>query len=158
MTKEIIKCLFHRLWCVTCKGLTEPTCHEQKHKLTDFGKDVEEFHSWLVELEADAHEGIGNVDHGQEHLEKEKEQLMTKVKAVEVKMEEGEGLRQKLVEIVANCEKMKQLPPESKATVFMRNNLRQAIADTKQEVKKTEKFVSGIGITTKEKKRKNDEV
>ena len=117
-----------------------------------------EFNDWLVEWETDANQGIGKVDHGQGHLVHEKEQLMAKLKAVEVKMEEGKGLRQKLVEIVANCEEMKQLPPESKATVFMRKNLRQAIADTKEEVQKAEEFVNGPGIITKEKKRKNDEV
>ena len=111
----------------------------------DFGKDVGEFNDWLVEWETDAHQGIGMVDHGQGHLEQEKEQLMVKLKAVELKMEEGEGLRQKLVEIVANCEEMKQLPPATKATVFMRKNLRQAIADMKQEVKKVEEFVNGLG-------------
>jgi len=135
-----------RLWCVTCKRLAKATCHEQKHKLTDFGKDVEEFHGWLVELETDAHQGIGKVDYGQGHLAKEMQQLMAKVKAVEVKMEQGEGLRQKLVEIVAHCVELKQLPLESKATVFMRKNLRQAIADTKQEVLKAEEFVNGLGI------------
>jgi len=83
---------------------------------------------------------------------------MAKLKTVKVKMEEGVGLRQKLTEIVANCEKMKQLPPESKATVFMRKNLRQAIVDTKREVQKAEEFVNGLSIVTKEKKRKNDEV
>ena len=62
---------------------------ENKHKLTDFKKDVEEFDGWLVELETDAHQGIEKVDHGQEHLKKAKEQLMVKLKAVEVKIEEG---------------------------------------------------------------------
>ena len=71
---------------------------------------------------------------------------MVKLKALEVNMEEGVWLRQKLVEIVANCEKMKHLPPESKAIVFTRKNLRQAIDDTKQEVEKAEEFVNGIGI------------
>ena len=124
---------------------------------------MEEFNGWLVEWETDAHQGIGNVDHGQGHLAQEKDQLMAKVKAVEVKMEEGEGLRQKLVEIVANCEKMKQLPPATKATVFMRKNLRQAIVDTKQEVKKAEEFVNGLGIIVpvaapSEKQKGKDEV
>ena len=120
---------------------------------------MEEFEGWLVELETDAHQGIGKVDHGQGHLEQEKEQLMAKVKVVEVKMEEGEGLRQKLVEIVANCGKMKQLPPATKATVFMRKNLRQAIADTKQQVKRVEEFVNGIIVPfAEEKKLEKDEV
>ena len=140
--------------------MAKPKCHEgeNKHKLADFGEDVEEFNGWLVEWETDANQGIGKVDHGQGHLKQEKEQPMAKVKAVEVKMEEGVELRQKLVEILANCEKMKQLPPESKASVFMRKNLRQAIEDTKQEVQRAEEFVNGLGIIAKEKKRKNDEV
>ena len=119
---------------------------------------MEEFNDWLVEWEIDANQGIGKVDHGQGHFNQKKEQLLAKLKAVEVKMEEGERLRQKLTEIVANCEKMKQLPPESKATVFMRTNLRQAIDDTKQELLKAEEFINGLGIIGKEKKRKNDEV
>ena len=48
-------------------------------KLTDFGKDVEEFNGWLVdlvELETDAHQGVGKLDQGQGHLENEKEQLV----------------------------------------------------------------------------------
>ena len=150
------------MWCVTCKGLAKPTCQDQNHKLTDFGKDVEEFNGWLVEWETDANQGIGRVDHGQGHLAQEKEQLMVKLKAVEVKMEEGERLRQKLVEIVAHCVELKQLPPESKATVFMRKNLRQAITDTKQEVLKAEEFVNGLGIivpvVAEEKKLEKDEV
>ena len=132
--------------------------------MADFGKEVEELNDWLVEWETDAHQGIGKVDHGQGHLEQEKEQLLAKLKAVEVKMEEGEGLRQKGIEIVANCEEMKQLPPATKATVFMRKNLRQAIADTKEEVKKAEEFVNDLGIivavapSEKQKGKGDDEV
>ena len=80
--KFLTKILFCRLWCVTCKGLAKPTCHEQNHKVADFGKDVEELNDWLVEWEADTHQGIGKVDHGQGHLDVEKKQLMAKVKAV----------------------------------------------------------------------------
>ena len=36
--------------------------------------------------------------------------------------------------------------------------MRQAIADTKQEVEKVDEFVNRLGIVTKEKKRKNDKV
>ena len=63
--------------------------HELKHKLADFGKDVEDFNGWLIEMETDAHQGIGkvDVDHDQGHLKQEKEQLMAKLKAVEMKME-----------------------------------------------------------------------
>ena len=65
----------------------------------------------MVELETDANQGIGMVDHGQGHLAQEMDLLMAKLKAVEVKMEEGEGLRQKLIEIVANCEKIQAVAP-----------------------------------------------
>ena len=51
--------------------------------MADFGKDVDEFNDWLVEWETDAHRGIGKVDHGQGHLEQEKDQLMVKLKAIE---------------------------------------------------------------------------
>ena len=71
------------------------------------------------------------------------------------KMEEGEGHRQKLLEIVANCEELKQLPPTNKATVFMRKNLIQTIT----ELKKTEGFVNGvIPAVTVQQVVKDDEV
>ena len=62
-----------------------------------------------------------------------------------------------------NCEEMKQLHPLTKAIVFMRKNLRQAIADTKQEVQKAEEFANSLGIivpdvVAEEKKLEKDEV
>ena len=122
---------------MACKCLAKPICQQKEHKTTDFGQDVKEFDNWLVELEAGAHQGIGNVDLGQGYLKQ-------KINQLQAKMEEGEGHRQKLLEIVANCEEMKQLPPASKATVFMRKNLMQTITDMKQQVKKAEGFVSHI--------------
>ena len=136
--------VFYRLWCVACKCLAKPTCQQKEHKTTDFGQDVKEFDGWLVELKTDAHQGIGHVDQGQGNLGQQMKQLQAKMKVFEMKMEEGEGHRQKLLEIVAHCEEMKQLPPSSKATVFMRKNLRQSFADMKQQVKKAEMFVNGI--------------
>ena len=65
-----------------------------------FWTRCEEFDDLLVELETDAHQGIGKVDQGQGHLE-------LKFKQLQAKMEEGEGHRQKLLQIVANCEEMK---------------------------------------------------
>ena len=129
--------VFHRLWCVACKCLAKPTCQQKEHKTTDFGQDVKEFDGWLVELKTDAHQGIEKVDHGQGYLKQ-------KINQLQAKMEEGEGHRQKLLEIVAHCEEMKQLPPSTKATVFMRKNLRQSFADMKQQVKKAEMFVNRI--------------
>ena len=101
------------------------------------GQDVQEFDGWLVELENGAHRGIGEVELGQEHLE-------LKITQFQAKMEEGEGHRQKLLEIVANCEEMKQLPPLSKATVFMRKNLMQTFTELKQQVKKADGFANGV--------------
>ena len=110
-----------------------------------------------MELDTDTHQNIGlMVNHGQA------EQLMFKVKAAEVK-KEGEELRHKLVEIVFNCEEIKQLPPASKTAVFVRKNLRQATADTKQVAQKDEEFVwNGLGIivpkVAEEKKLEKDDV
>ena len=98
------------------------------------------------------------VDHGQEHLEVEKEQLMVKLKAVEVKMEEDQGFHQNLVEIVANCEEIKQLSPATKATIFMLKNLQQAIADTKQVVQKDEEFLFDVPEVVEEKKLEKGDV
>ena len=60
----------------------------------------------------------------------------------------SEGHRQKLIEIIADCEEMKLLPSATKASVlFMRKNLRQSMADTKQEVAKAVEFVKTISVT-----------
>jgi len=164
----MITFVLYRLWCVTCKGIAKSTCHEQRDKLkiTDFGKDVLEFDTWLVELQTEAYQGLEDVDGGhgnlelkREQLQKLQEQLQASLKAVEVEIEESEGFRQKLCEIVANCEEMKMLPPTSKASVFMRKNLRQAIADMKQEVQKALVFaLNRIRAIPEDKRGQPDEV
>ena len=126
--------------------MAKPKCHEEKHKMTDFGKNVKEFDSWLVEMETDANQGIQEVGKGLGHLQIEKEQLENKLKDVNKNMEESEGHRQKLLQFIADCEELKLLPPESKATVFMRQNLKQAMASTKQQVTKTVEFVKTFSI------------
>lgn len=94
------------------------------------------YNGWLVELETEAHQGLEKVDQGHGNLVLKKDQLQADLKAVEVLIEESQGFYQKLREIVANCEEMKVLPPACKATVLMRKNLKQAIADMKLEVQK----------------------
>ena len=125
--------------------------------MTDFGKDVKEFDGWIVEMETDANQGIEEVGKGLGHLQEEKEQLENKLKAVSEKMEVSEGHRQKLVEILADCEEMKLLPSATKASVFMRKNLRQSMADTKQEVAKAVEFVKTISFTPVEGEQKVEE-
>ena len=76
--------------------MTKPKCHEEKHKISDFGKDVKEFDGWLVEMETEANQGIGKVDKGFEHLQVEQEQLENKLKAVrEKKAGRQEGKRER---------------------------------------------------------------
>ena len=137
--------------------MAKPKCHEQKHKVTDFGKDVKEFDGWIVEMETDANQGVEEVGKGLGHLQEEKDQLENKLNAVNEKMEVSEGHRQKLIEIVADCEEMKLLPSETKASVFMRKNLRQSMADTKQEVAKAVEFVKTISVTPVEGEQKVEE-
>ena len=134
--------------------MAKPKCHEQKHKVTDFGKDVKEFDGWIVEMETGANQGIEEVGKGLGHLQEEKEQLENKLKAVSEKMEVSEGHRQKLIEILADCEEMKLLPSATKASVFMRKNLRQSMADSKQEVAKAVEFVKTISIAQDEGEKK----
>jgi len=126
--------------------------------MTDFGKDVKEFDGWIVEMETGANQGIEEVGKGLGHLQEEKEQLENKLKAVNEKMEVSEGHRQKLIEILADCEEMKLLPSATKASVFMRKNLRQSMADSKQEVAKAVKFVNTISITPEECKKVAEKV
>ena len=134
--------------------MAKPKCHEQKHKVTDFGKDVKEFDGWIVEMETGTNQGIEEVGKGLGHLKEEEEQLENKLKAVREKMEVSEGHRQKLVKIIADCEEMKLLPSAIKASVFMRKNLRQSITDSKQEVAKAVEFVKTISITPEEGEKK----
>ena len=122
--------------------------------MTDFGKDVKEFDGWIVEMETDANQGIEEVGKGLGHLQEEKEQLENKLKDVNEKMEVSEGHRQKLIEIVADCEEMKLLPSAIKASVFMRKNLRQSITDSKQEVAKAVEFVKTFSIAPVEGEKK----
>ena len=76
--------------------MTKPKSHEEKHKISDFGKDVKEFDGWLVEMETEANQGIGKVDKGLEHLQVEQEQLENKLKAVrEKKAGRQEGKRER---------------------------------------------------------------
>ena len=119
---------------------------------------MEEFNDLLVEWETDAHQGIGNVDHGQGNLEQEMEKLMVKLKAVQVKMEEGEGL------YVRN--ELKSWPVVSKWRRCLLQPKRPSLCgrtcNTKQEVLKVEEFVNGLGIivpvVADEKKLEKDEV
>ena len=124
-----------------------PNRNAMKHEVSDFGKDVKEFDGWIVEMETGANQGIEEVGKGLGHLQEEKEELENKLKVVNEMMEVSEGHRQKLIEIIADCEEMKLLPSATKASVFMRKNLRQSMADTKQEVAKAVEFVKTISIT-----------
>ena len=126
--------------------------------MTDFGKDVKEFDGWIVEMETGANQGIEEVGKGLGHLQEEKDQLENKLNAVNEKMEVSEGHRQKLIEILADCEEMKLLPSATKASVFMRKNLRQSMADSKQEVAKAVEFVNTISITPEECKKVAEKV
>ena len=75
--------------------MTKLTCHEQKHKLTDFfNVDVEEFDGWLVERPTRV-KALRRSTKTRYTLRKKK-QLMVKLKTVEMKMKDGKLLKKLL--------------------------------------------------------------
>ena len=60
-----------------------------KHNITDLGKDLQEFDTWLVELQTKAYQGLEEVERGHGNFELKKEQHQASLKAVEVEIEES---------------------------------------------------------------------
>ena len=44
--------------------------------------------------------------------------------------------------VIANCQKMKQLPPERKGSSFIRENLKQKLKEVKEELKMADSFLN----------------
>lgn len=124
------------------------------HKMTDFVNDVKEFDGWLVDMEMEGNQGIGEVEKSCEHLQVKKELLENNLKAVDEQMKENQVFRGKILELIADCEGIKLLPPASKATVFMRKIVKQKMA----HMKKTVGFVKHISVSEGQINNKTEEV
>ena len=107
--------------------------------MRDFLVEVEEFDDWLREAESGVNEADNKLNQGWADLLLEKKKQDTKLKVV--LLEEAVKGKKRLQLLSGTCEKMRLLPAESKATVFMRNNLKQVMKVVKNEVKEVEEFL-----------------
>ena len=48
--------------------------------------------------------------------------------------------------VIANCQKMKQLPPERKGSSFIRENLKQKLKEVNEELKMADSFLNRTNI------------
>ena len=74
-------------------------------------------------MECGAQEALDKRNKGEEPLLIEEDQLLSKLEAVLAQIEENKVHKKKLEAVIANCHRMKQLPPGNKATSFVRENL-----------------------------------
>ena len=125
-----------RFWCEKCKGLSSPLCQQKKHKLTDFLiKEAEEHDTLVVKVESGAQEALDKRNEGEKPLVIEQDQLQAKLDAVKAKIKENRVHKEKLMAVIANCQKMKQLPHERKGSSFIRDNLKQALKEVEEELR-----------------------
>ena len=138
---------YFRFWCETCKELATPSCHQKKHKTIDLiSKDVEEHDALVVQVESVAQEALEKRNKGEEPLLIEEDQLQAKLDAVKAQIKENRVHKQKLMAVVAHCQKMKQLPPERKGSSFIRDNLKQKLKEVKEDIKMAESFLNQTKI------------
>ena len=134
--------LFNRFWCETCDTFSKSSCNQEKHKIIDLiSKDVEEHDALVVQVENGAQEALDKRNEGEEPLAIEEEQLQAKLDAVKAQIKENKVHKEKLMEVVAKCKKMKQLPPARKATAFIRKNLEKTLEEVKEELKMANEFL-----------------
>ena len=110
--------------------------------MRDFLIEVEEFDDWLRKAESGVNEADNKLNQGWADLLLEKKKQDTKLKVA--LLEEAVKGKKRLQLLSATCEKMRLLPAESKATVFMRNNLKQVMKVVKNEMKEDEEFLECI--------------
>ena len=139
---------FHRSWCETCKGLSSPSCQHKKHKITEFiAEDVEEHDTFVVQVESGAQDALDKRNEGEEPLLIEEDQLQVKLDAVKAQVKENRVHKEKLLVVIANCQKMKQLHGASKATKSLWKNLKEMQKEVEEEGLLADNFLKQI--TTK---------
>ena len=136
--------LFNRFWCENCDTFPKPLCNQEKHTITDLiSKDVEEHDTLVVQVESGAQEALDRRNRGEEPLVVELDQLKVKWDAIMAQVNVNRVHKEKLMAIIANCEKMKQLPPSSKAAVSIRQNLQETLKEVEVEGKLADDFLKG---------------
>ena len=117
-------------------------CKQKKHKITDFlTEEILEHDTLVVQVESGAQEALDKRNKGEEPLVVERDQLQARLNAVKAKIEENKVHKEKLVAVVAKCQKMKLLPPASKATAFIRKKLEENLKEVKAEIKQANSFL-----------------
>ena len=76
---------------------------------------MEECDGLVVQLDSGAQEAIGKREEGEILLVVKRDQLRTRLNAVEAQIEENRVAKEKLLAVVADRQKMKLLPPVSRA-------------------------------------------
>jgi len=102
--------------------------------MTDFlAEDVEEQNTLVVQVESGAQEAIDKRNEGEEPLVIEEDQLQARLNVVKAKIKENRVHKEKLLVVIANCQKMKQLPAASKATKSLWKNLKEMQKEVEEE-------------------------
>ena len=137
------KMLFElRSWCQTCNVLIRPLCIQEKHKITDFiTKDVEEHDTLVVQVESGAQEALDKRNKGEEPLLIERDHLQAKLDVVKAQIEENRVYKEKLMQVISECHRMKQMPSEKKVSAFIQKHLKKKLDEVKVEVNLANKFL-----------------
>ena len=121
--------------------MVSPSCHHEKHSITDFlAQDVEEHDTLVVQVESGAQEALDKRNEGEEPLLIEEDQLQAKLDAVNAKIKENKVHKEKLMAVIANCEKMRTLSPATKVMVSIRQNLKKTLKEVNEELKMANEF------------------
>ena len=102
---------------------------------------MEEHDTLVVQVESGAQEALDKRNEGEEPLVIEEDQLQAKLDAVKAQIKENRVHKEKLLVVIANCQKMKQLPAASKATKSLWKNLKRMQKEMKEEVEQADNFL-----------------
>ena len=107
---------------------------------------MEEHDTLVVQVESGAQEALDKRIEGEGPLVIEEDQLQAKLDSVKAQIKENRVHKEKLMAVIANCQKMKQLPPERKGSSFIRENLKQKLKEVNEELKMADSFLNRTNI------------
>ena len=90
---------------------------------------MEEHDTLVVQVESGAQEALEKRNEGEEPLVIEEYQLQARLNVVKSQIKENRVHKEKLMAVIANCQKMKQLTPERKVAAFIHKNLEKALKE-----------------------------
>ena len=109
-------------------------------------EDVEEHDTLVVQVESGAQEALDKRNEGEKPLVIEQDQLQAKLDAVKSQIKENRVHKQKLMAVIADCQEMKQLPPERKGSTLIRENLKQKLKEVNEELEMADSFLIRTNI------------